>query len=112
MPRKSEYILCRGALEEKSNHFWISELATYHAIAPYQGQTCFATYAICGEVFADQARQSQGDTEDFDMEAAVDDDLDYEYDEGEDVPQTTIMLVNERDFESKCESTHVRTSSI
>jgi hypothetical protein len=93
---------------EQSNHLWISELATYHAVAPYQGQTCFATYAICG----DQARQSQADTEDVDMEAAMDDDLDYEYDDGEDVSQTTIMLVNERDFEGKREYNYARTSSI
>jgi len=98
-PPKSQYITLKY-LPDDTNHVYISELATYHAIAPYQSQTCFATYLICGEVLAPQTRYSQAYTEDVDMEGATDEDLEYDDDEGDDVPQTTIMLVNERDFES------------
>jgi hypothetical protein len=34
------------------------------------------------------------------MEAVTDEDLEYDYDEGDDVSETTMMLVNERDFDS------------
>jgi hypothetical protein len=40
------------------------------------------------------------DTEDIDMEDVTDEDLEYEYDEGDEVSKTSFMLVNERDFES------------
>lgn len=78
---------------------YISELATYHAVAPYQSQPCFATYLICGELLAPQSRSSKGDTEDFDMKSLTDEESEYDGDETDDVPQMTIMLVNERDLE-------------
>lgn len=76
-----------------------NELATYHAVAPYQSQPCFATYLICGELLAPQSRSSKGDTEDFDMKSLTDEESEYDGDETDDVPQMTIMLVNERDLE-------------
>lgn len=78
----------------------ISELAAYHAVAPYQSQTCFATYLISGDVFTSQTRRRREDREDIDMEDVTDEGLEYDYDEGDEVSTTTIMLVNERDFES------------
>lgn len=106
--------VCRSSLDAfpgKRLTVCISELAAYHAVAPYQSQTCFATYLICGEVLPPQTRYSQGNTEDVDMESVMDEDLEYD-DEEDTVPQTTFMLVNERHFESMCELAYVCSSSL
>lgn len=42
----------------------------------------------------------------------MDEDLEYDFDEEDDVPQTTIMLVNERDFESMYEFAYVCSSGL
>ena|ERR1700733_10553003 len=99
MSRKSARIILT-LLSKKNLTICISELATYHAVAAYQSQTCFATYLISGEVFTSQTRRSRKDTEDIDMEDVTDEDLEYDYDEGDEVSKTSFMLVNERDFES------------
>lgn len=45
------------------------------------------------------------------MEGITDEDLEYDYEEDK-VPQTTFMLVNERDLESMCHLAYVCSSSI
>jgi DNA polymerase delta subunit 3 len=62
-----------------------SELATYHHDAPYKSQTCAATYLLSGTVLReDQPLSTQQDQED---------------DDGDDVPQVQVTIVNEADLE-------------
>ena len=63
-----------------------SELATYHHDAPYKSQTCAATYLLSGTVLRErQPSFTQQDQED---------------DDGDDVPQVQVTIVNEADLES------------
>ncbi|KAG5637288.1 hypothetical protein H0H81_005083 [Sphagnurus paluster] len=69
-----------------------NELAVYHDNAPYQSQTCFATYLLCGEV-------TPGDS-DLDVDHDIGTDVKGEHeDDGDEVPQTKFLLVNERDLD-------------
>lgn len=66
-------------------------------MAPYQSQTCHATYLLSGEVFASK---SAGDSQDVDMDYEEGADKEGEFeDDGDEVPQTKVMLVNEEDLE-------------
>ncbi|KAF5383558.1 hypothetical protein D9615_003538 [Tricholomella constricta] len=70
-----------------------NELAAYHENAPYHSQTSSATYLLCGKVM------TPGDSDvDMDYNIGVDVGGDHE-DDGDEVPQTKILLVNERDLE-------------
>lgn len=77
-----------------------SELAMYHDNAPYQSQSCVATYLLSGEVSS--RGKSYDDFEDIDMgfelTQSVDDGEQEECD-GDELPRITIMVVNERDLE-------------
>lgn len=60
-----------------------------------------ATYLLSGEVLAPQTRGRESDTEDVDMDQELNsgEEDDSEYD-GDNVSQTKMVLVNERDLES------------
>ena len=76
-----------------------SELAMYHDNAPYQSQSCVATYLLSGEV---SSRRSYDDFEDIDMGFELTqsaDDGEQEECDGDELPRITIMVVNERDLE-------------
>jgi hypothetical protein len=78
----------------------VSELAMYHDNAPYQSQNCVATYLLSGEV--SPRRRSYYDSEDIDMGFELTqsvDDGEQEDCDGDELPQITIMVVNERDLE-------------
>ncbi|KAF8966316.1 DNA polymerase subunit Cdc27 [Flammula alnicola] len=85
-----------------SRHFSIhvntakNELATYHHNAPYQSQTCLATFFLSGTV---KNASQEGYDEDVDMDSMPTASQGEEYD-GDEVPQTKIMIVNERDLEA------------
>ncbi|RDB23473.1 hypothetical protein Hypma_009139 [Hypsizygus marmoreus] len=74
-----------------------NELAIYHDVAPYQSQTCAATYLLCGEPLPPKIENEPEDV-DMDEGVATNEDAEYE-DDGEEVPQTRIVLVNEKDLE-------------
>lgn len=78
----------------------VSELATYHTNAPYHSQVSAATYLLSGEVFA--GRQDNGNDEDEDADIDFEGDVkmdDEDDDGGDDVPQTKVTLVNEKDLD-------------
>ncbi|KAG5647477.1 hypothetical protein DXG03_009412 [Asterophora parasitica] len=76
-----------------------NELATYHENAPYHSQTSCATYLLSGEGIP------AGDSDvDMDYDLGADVNGDHE-DDGEDIPQMKMLLVNERDLD-----VHVRTA--
>lgn len=76
-----------------------SELATYHHDAPYKSQTCVATYLLSGTVL--RRYQDKGlSNEDIDMEEGPSSTQDEEDDDGDDVPQVEVTIVNEADLES------------
>ncbi|KAG6821205.1 hypothetical protein H0H93_004026 [Arthromyces matolae] len=74
-----------------------NELANFHENAPYQSQTSYATYLICGEIdppFMDEMNIDYGKRKDVEEDGE-----DGEYD-GDDVPQIKFLLVNEPDLEN------------
>lgn len=78
-----------------------NELAMYHDNAPYQSQSCVATYLLSGELSS--RKRSYDDFEDVDMGFELTqsvDDGEQEDCDGDELPRTTIMVVNERDLES------------
>ncbi|KAG6812774.1 hypothetical protein H0H92_000544 [Tricholoma furcatifolium] len=83
-----------------------SELAKYHDTAPYRSQTSHATYLLSGEIDPPYAEDVP-----MDYEEGKDVLGDYE-DDGDEVPQTKLLLVNEDDLEGYiCTPTdHVRTA--
>ncbi|KAJ3504223.1 hypothetical protein NLJ89_g8047 [Agrocybe chaxingu] len=72
-----------------------NELATYHHEAPYKSLRSAATFIISGTPRRSSSYK-YGD-EDYDMDAA--NNIEEEYDDSEDVEQTHITIVNERDLE-------------
>ncbi|KAG6832262.1 hypothetical protein H0H87_002158 [Tephrocybe sp. NHM501043] len=84
-----------------------NELAIYHENAPYQSQISHATYLLCGEIDPPDVDEMS-----MDHEEGKELDGDYEYD-GEDVPQTKFLLVNEADLEdAKLQFTRVNSMHI
>ncbi|KAH0582838.1 hypothetical protein H2248_010744 [Termitomyces sp. 'cryptogamus'] len=82
-----------------------NELAIYHENAPYRSQTSYATYLVCGEIdphYADDLNMDYGEGKDVDG--------DFE-DDGDDVPQVKLLLVNEPDLED-AKSQFTRINSI
>lgn len=77
-----------------------SELATYHALAPFESQASksAATYLLSGEALAPQARSYEDEDVNMDDEDEISEDGDSDGD-GDEVSRTRVMLVNERDLE-------------
>ncbi|KAF9006066.1 DNA polymerase subunit Cdc27 [Cyathus striatus] len=73
-----------------------NELATYHENAPFQGQTCCATYLLCGEV-AMEPLQAQDEYGDVNMDQALSKDMEVD---SEEATQIKMTLVNEGDLEA------------
>ena len=74
---------------------YISALANFYENARSRGEEgVVATYLLCGE--------AQSRDEDQDMD--VDGDDSGEYDDGDEVPETKIMLVGEKDLASTSSS--------
>ncbi|KAF9482550.1 hypothetical protein BDN70DRAFT_929929 [Pholiota conissans] len=72
-----------------------NELARYHHDAPYQSQKCLATFLLSG---IPRRQDGHNYDEDVDMDGIRN--PIQEEEEGEEVPQTTITIVNERDLEA------------
>ncbi|KAG6891184.1 hypothetical protein C0995_008436 [Termitomyces sp. Mi166 len=70
-----------------------SELSIYHENAPYQSQISYATYLVCGEIDPPYV-----DEMNMDYDEGKDVEGDFE-DDGDDVPQMKLLLVNELDLE-------------
>ncbi|KDR80653.1 hypothetical protein GALMADRAFT_135781 [Galerina marginata CBS 339.88] len=90
-----------------SRHFSIhvnvakNELATYHHNAPYQSQTSLATFLLSGTPTSNtrpQYKDEEDDDEDYNMDSTQASDKE-EIDDGDEVPQIKITIVNERDLE-------------
>jgi hypothetical protein len=84
-----------------------SELAKFHKDAPSMSQNVTAMYLVVGELYPRPASQPTRDSEDVDMdgyygtqEDPLIEDHDGYVEEGEEIVQTTMMLVNEKDLES------------
>ncbi|KAG6897428.1 hypothetical protein C0992_001589 [Termitomyces sp. T32_za158] len=82
-----------------------NELAVYHENAPYRSQISYATYLVCGEI-------DPPDVDDMNMDygEGTDAERDLE-DDGDDVPQTKLLLVNEPDLDD-AKSQFTRINSI
>ncbi|KAG6886239.1 hypothetical protein C0993_010801 [Termitomyces sp. T159_Od127] len=82
-----------------------NELAVYHENAPYQSQTSYATYVVCGEIdppYVDDMNMGYGEGKDAEGELE---------DDGDDVPQVKLLLVNEPDLDD-AKSQFTRINSI
>ncbi|GLB41826.1 putative DNA polymerase subunit Cdc27 [Lyophyllum shimeji] len=72
-----------------------NELAIYHDNAPYHSQTSAATYLLCGEA------APPAEPEDVNMDFDFGADMGGEYEnDGDEVPQKKVLLVNERDLDT------------
>lgn len=80
----------------KSSNF-LSELATYHHNAPYQSQNSCAIFLISGTLNKTASLRTQ-DSENLEEKNGADEDG------SDEVSQTTILLVNEKDLESTVNS--------
>lgn len=80
-----------------------SELAKYHALAPFESQASksAATYLLSGEALAPTRSFDDEDVEMDDEDEEVSEDGDNDGD-GDEVSRTRVMLVNERDLEGSC----------
>lgn len=76
-----------------------SELATYHHDAPYKSQTCAATYLLSGTVLRKYQYKDVNNDDDVDMEEAPLSTQQDEDEDGDDVPQVQVTIVNETDLE-------------
>ncbi len=82
----------------------LSELATYHHNAPYQSQSCSATFLISG-VFGKRNAKRNDEDNDYNMdqtpvtEDCEDAEEGDEEDDSEGVVETCMTLVNEKDLE-------------
>jgi len=84
----------------------LSELATYHHNAPYQSQSCSATFLISG-VFGKRNTNRNDEDDDYNMDQTPDpvaedrEDAEEgdEEDDSEEVVETCMTLVNEKDLE-------------
>ncbi|KAG6866585.1 hypothetical protein C0991_002073 [Blastosporella zonata] len=83
----------RNFERQRSGASGASELAIYHHNAPNQAQTSYATYLVCGEIDPPYM-----DEMNMDYEQGKDLDGDYE-DDGDEVPETKLLLANESDLE-------------
>jgi DNA polymerase delta subunit 3 len=85
----------------KFNFF--SELATYHHNAPYQSQNSCATFLISGTLKKmDSYRKDSYEDVDMDQTQGsenVEDRNGTEEDDSDEISQTTVRLVNEKDLE-------------
>ena len=101
MLQKSECESSLQAFISYSDVFPFSELATYHHDAPYKSQTCTATYLLSGTVLSRYQHKGVSN-EDIDMEegpSSTQQDEEDEGEDGDDVPQIQVTIVNEADLE-------------
>jgi len=100
MLQKSEFESSFEAFISYHDLFTYSELATYHHDAPYKSQTCAATYLLSGTVL----RNYRYSDDDVDMEGPAPTQKDNEDDDGDDVRQVQVTIVNETDLEGSSKS--------
>lgn len=111
MLQKSEFESPSEIYISYPDHSTYSELATYHHDAPYKSQTCAATYLLSGTV---PRKYQSKDVSDIDVDMDEGPASTQEDEDGDDVPQVQITIVNETDLEgsSKFCSQGVEDSNI